>query len=178
MKIGVTELWKSKLKDNREVIIRFLTPDDEDGLYQMFSSMSEMALEWSMTPYTLEVIQRWISNLQNLIPLIAEHSNKVVGYAAIYKFPHPRRKGVGDLVIYLHQDFHNIGLGTAMTEKLLQLAKKENLHKIELQVVADNKVAIHLYEKFGFKIEGVGKDSFFSCDRKYHDMVYMGLVLD
>lgn len=80
-----------------------------------------------MAPYTMERIQRWIDNIQNLIPLEAEHQNKIVGYAGIYKFPHPRREGISDLAIYLHQDFHNVGLGTAMTEKLLQLARREEM---------------------------------------------------
>jgi len=172
------EMWKLKLKDGRDVILRFLAVEDRDGLFQLFSSMSNKALEWSMAPYTIEVIQRWIDNMQNLIPLVAEYNNKIVGYAAIYKFPHPRRKGIGDQLIYLHQDFHNVGLGTAMTEKLLQLAKKEEMHKIELYVVTDNKVAIHLYKKFGFQIEGISRDSFYGFDGKYYNMVKMGLILD
>jgi len=171
-------MWKLKLKDGRAVILRFLAVEDRDGLFQLFSSMSNKALEWSMAPYTIEVIQRWIDNMQNLIPLVAEYNNKIVGYAAIYKFPHPRRKGIGDQLIYLHQDFHNVGLGTAMTEKLLQLAKKEEMHKIELYVVTDNKVAIHLYKKFGFQIEGISRDSFYGFDGKYYNMVKMGLILD
>nr|MDO8099159.1 GNAT family N-acetyltransferase [Candidatus Njordarchaeota archaeon] len=171
-------MWKLKLKDGREVAVRLLTEKDKVELFEMFSSMSEKALEWSMAPYTMEVIERWTNNISNLIPLVAEYGSRIVGYASIYRFSHPRRKGVGDQGIYLHQDFHNVGLGTAMMGKLLQLAKKEDMHKIELTVVADNKVAIHLYEKLGFKVEGMSKDSFYGSDQKYHDMVHMGLTLD
>lgn len=170
-------MWKVKLKDGREVTIRFLTANDKEALFQMFSSMSSEALKWSMAPYTLEVIQRWINNIKNLIPLVAEYNNRIVGYASIYKFQHPRRKGIGDLAIYLHQDFHNVGLGTAMMKKLLQLAKEHKMHKLELYVVEDNKVAVALYKKFGFKIEGISKDSFFGSDGKYHNMIHMGLLL-
>lgn len=170
-------MWKIKLKDNREVTIKFLTVEDKERLFQLFSSMSDAALKWSMAPYSMEVIQRWISNLQNLISLTAEYKDRFVGYASIYMFQRSRRRGVGDLLVYLHQDFHNVGLGTAMTEKLLQLAKKERMHKIELQVVADNRAAIHLYEKFSFKIEGVSRESFLGSDGKYHDMLHMGLIL-
>jgi len=171
-------LWKVKLKDGREVTIRFLTANDKEALFQMFSSMSSEALKWSMAPYTLEVIQRWINNIKNLIPLVAEYNNRIVGYASIYKFQHPRRKGIGDLAIYLHQDFHNVGLGTAMMKKLLQLAKEHKMHKLELYVVEDNKAAVTLYKKFGFKIEGISKDSFFGSDGKYHNMLHMGLLLE
>jgi RimJ/RimL family protein N-acetyltransferase len=169
-------MWKANLKDGKEVTLRFLKANDGNELFQMFSSMSDGALEWSMAPYTMDVIQRWISNIQNLIPLVAEYGKKVVGYAVIYRFPAPRRKGIGDFAIYLHQDFHNVGLGTAMTERVLQLAKAERMHKIELSVVAENKNAIHLYKNLGFQIEGVTKDSFYGRDGKYHDLVHMGII--
>ena len=120
----VDEMWKAELKDKREVTLRFLTVDDKNRLFQMFSSISDEALKWSMAPYTIERIQRWINNIQNLIPFIAEHEGKIVGYSSIYRFPHPRRKGVGDLAIYLHQDFHNVGLGTAMTKNCFSLRKE------------------------------------------------------
>ena len=173
----VKEQWRLKLRDERRVTLRFLNVKDKDSLHQCFSSMSDETLKWSMAPYTMDKIQRWIDDIQNRISLVAEYKTKIVGYTGIYKFPHPRRKGIGDLVVYLHQDFHNVGLGTVMAEKLLELARREEMHKIELQVVADNTIAIHLYEKFDFRIEGISEDSFLGPDGEYHDMVHMGLVL-
>jgi RimJ/RimL family protein N-acetyltransferase len=64
-----------------------------------------------------------------------------------------------------------------MTERLLQLAKNEKMHRIELTVVAENKIALRLYGKLGFQIEGVSKDAFYSQDSKYHNIVNMGLIL-
>lgn len=91
-----------------------------------------------MATYAMERIHRWIGDIQNLIPLVAEYRGKIVGYATINKFAHPRRKEVSDLELYLHQNFHDVGLGTAMTKKLLRLARREEMHKIELQVVVEN----------------------------------------
>lgn len=131
-----------------------------------------------MPPYTRDRLEKgWFSNLQNLISLVAFHNDRIVGHAQILKFSHPRRKGTGDLLIYLHQDFHNAGLGTALLGELLKLARKEDMHRISIHVVADNKPALHLYGKFGFDIEGVMKDSYFGDDERYHDEVVMGLVL-
>lgn len=170
-------MWKTKLKNGKEVKLRLRKIDDSDNLFQMFSSMSEKSLEWSMAPYTKDVIERWMKDLPNIIPLVSEYQSKIVGQAVIYKFPHSRKKGVGEISVYLRDDFQNVGLGTALTKKILKLAKKENMHKIELGVVAENKIAIHLYEKCGFQIEGTIKDSFFGRDSKYHDVFKMGLVL-
>ncbi len=77
----------------------------------------------------------------------------------------------------MHDDFLNVGLGNVMTERLLKLAKKDKMHRIELSVVAENKIALHLYEKCGFQIEGISKDDFYGRDGKYHDVINMGLIL-
>ena len=84
-------MWLVNLKDCRKVTVRFLTSDDKERLIEMFGSMSDTALLWGMPPYNREVIERWINNIPNLIPLGAEENNHLVGYAAIYKYPHPRR---------------------------------------------------------------------------------------
>lgn len=171
-------MHKTKLKDGREVVIRFLTLEDKEKLVEMFACMSEDALRWGMPPYTREVIERWMKSIENLIPLVAEYNNRIVGYASIFRHPHPRRKGTGNLIIYLHQDFHKVGLGTTMLKYLLELAREEGMHRIGLHVIADNKAAIRLYEKFGFKVEGIMKDSYFGADGKYHDELVMGVILN
>jgi len=170
-------MWKVTLKDGRKLTLRFLTANDGERLFKMFSSMSNEALKWSRAPYTIDMVKRWIDNVPRSVPLVAEYDSRIVGIAVIFKFPDQSRKGTGDIAIYLHQDFHHVGLGTAMTERLLQLATKEKMHRISLTVVKENTIALALYKKFGFQIEGIGKDAFYACDGKYHDVVNMGLIL-
>jgi RimJ/RimL family protein N-acetyltransferase len=50
-----------------------------------------------------------------------------------------------------------------------------NLHRIELQVYADNARARRVYEKVGFKVEGCLRESHFKFGR-YLDMIHMGLL--
>ncbi len=49
------------------------------------------------------------------------------------------------------------------------------LHKISLDVLADNKNAIDLYQKIGFKEEGIFKYHFYYSN-KYYDVVRMALI--
>lgn len=171
------ESRKVRLKDDREIALRLLQLDDRDRLLGLFSTMSEKALEWGMPPYTKETIDRWMSNFERLIPLVAVYDEQIVGYVAIYKHMHPRERGVGDMGIYLHQDFHSVGLGTKMTELVLSIAKSQKLHRIGIHVVKDNKAAVALYKKIGFKVEGNLADAYFGADEKYHNMLVMGILL-
>jgi putative acetyltransferase len=165
-----------ELKDGRVVTLRLLETSDTDKLLDMFSKMSDKALEWGMPPYTRETIDRWVSNIERLIPLVAVFNEKIVGYAAVFKHTHSRERGVSDMGIYLHQDFHGVGLGTAMTETILSIAKQEGLHRIGLHVVEDNVAAVKLYKKLGFVIEGTIRDAYYGADGKYHNMLVMGIV--
>ena len=83
---------------------------------------------------------------------------------------------MSDLGIYLHQDFHNVGLGTIMTEIILSIAEEQGLHRIGLHVVEDNRAAVNLYKKLGFTIEGTMRDAYFGADNKYHNMLVMGIL--
>jgi GNAT superfamily N-acetyltransferase len=119
-------LYTAKLKDGRVVLIREFRMEDTEKLFQMYESLSAEAVRWGMPPYTRDRIEKWwLSNLQNLIPIVALHGDRIVGHAQIFTPAHTRRKGTADLAMYLHQDFHNVGLGAAMLPKLLELARRE-----------------------------------------------------
>lgn len=86
-------------------------------------------------------------------------------------------KGISSLIINLHQDFQNKGLGTAMIETIIDWAKSKGMHRIESSVVAEQKTAVRVYEKVGFRIEGVQSEAYCGEDGKYHDKLIMGLLL-
>ena len=166
------------LGDGRRVDIRPLQPSDRDELHGMYQSMSPEALRWSMAPYTEETIDRWIGNLSNLISLVAVHGGDIVGYASIQKFTHPRLRGTGELNIYLHQDYQGVGLGTAQMIMLMNAANEHGLHRINLEVVADNEAAVRLFRKFGFTLEGRRVDAYKAKDGALHDLLLMGKTLN
>jgi putative acetyltransferase len=166
-----------KLTDGRHVLLRELQIEDGDRLIEMYASLSNGTLRWGLPPYTEERVGRWLNSLQNLTAIVALDDGRIVGHAQIFKFTHPRRRGTADLLIYLHQDFHGVGLGSAMLAKLLELARRNGLHRLSLDVVAENRAVIRLYEKFGFKVEGVRKEAYLGEDGKRYDEIVMGLIL-
>jgi RimJ/RimL family protein N-acetyltransferase len=80
-----------KLKNGKTVLIREFREEDRAALAEMYASLSSEAFRWGMPPYDEEKIGKWMSNLPNLIFLVAVHGNRIIGDAHIYKLPHPRR---------------------------------------------------------------------------------------
>ncbi|HMR66031.1 MAG TPA: GNAT family N-acetyltransferase, partial [Anaerolineae bacterium] len=70
-------------------------------------------------------------------------------------------------------DWQGRGVGTALMQAAVDLADKWlNLTRLELNVFTDNALAIRLYEKFGFTIEGTQVDYAFR-DGRYIDSYLM-----
>jgi len=80
----------------------------------------------------------------------------VIGCAGLNIFPNPRMRHSASIGIMVHRDYQNQGVGSALMSTLLDLADNWlMLVRVELGVYADNERAIHLYEKLGFKTEGI-----------------------
>lgn len=143
----------------------------------MYAGLSQESLQWSMPPYNRQRIERWTSNPESSIILIALDNGRVVGHLQISIGLSPRFREMGDLFIYLHQDYQNIGLGAALMREGIKIARERHLHRVELTVVADNSRAIRLYEKVGFQREGLKRENYQGEDGKYHDEIVMGILL-
>src|SRR5947208_14073219 len=112
------------LKDGRSVRLATYRPEDKEALVSMYASMSPEAIKWGLPPYDRARIERWTTDLTNNITLLARLEQRVVGHLQLFRIPFERRKGVGEVFIYIHQDFQNIVHGTMLMKRALQLAKE------------------------------------------------------
>lgn len=165
------------LKNGRKVGLRSYLPSDREGLVSMYASLSAETLLWSMPPYNRQRVERMTSYLENSINLVALDEGKIVGHLQISIGTSPRFREMGDLFIYLHQDYQNLGLGAALMTEAIRLARERGMHRVELTVVANNHRAIRLYEKVGFQREGLKRENYHGEDGRYHDEIVMGLLL-
>lgn len=68
-----------------------------------------------------------------------------------------KMKHYGTIGISVLKEYWGKGIATLLLEKLVCWAKEKGIKKINLDVFENNKRVIKLYEKFGFKLEGVQK---------------------
>jgi L-phenylalanine/L-methionine N-acetyltransferase len=104
--------------------------------------------------------------------LVAEIDGKVVGNAGL-QLNRGRRAHSGSIGMAVRDDFQGRGVGTALMRALMDLADNwYNLLRIDLQVYTDNEAGIHLYQRFGFVIEGTLR-SYAYRDGEFVDAYYM-----
>ena len=77
-----------------------------------------------------------------------------------------------------NKEQQNKGIGTFAIREILKHAfMNMNLHRVELDVLADNLRARHLYEKMGFVLEGTKRKASFK-DGDYRDVCMYAILKD
>lgn len=106
---------------------------------------------------------------------VAVAGERVVGWCDITPETLPGFTHCGHLGMGVHRDFRGQGIGSRLLQATVEKAQAIGLERIELEVYASNKVAIELYKRAGFVVEGVRKQGR-KVDTVYDDVVEMGLL--
>ena len=107
---------------------------------------------------------------------VAEIAGELIGFITASRGNANRIKHRAYVVMGIKKEFHGRGVGTELLYELERWAARCGIRRLELTVMVHNVKAISLYEKFGFVIEGVKKDSM-CIDGEYVDEYYMGKIL-
>lgn len=124
--------------------------------------------------------EQQIAFLRNIIAndlcqFVALLDDVVVGWCDILPTHGEARAHVGTLGIGLVPEARHVGIGAKLIEAALAKAKEKGLSRIELTVRLDNANAKALYERFGFKLEGVNRNDLF-VDGRFYDTYSMALI--
>ena len=107
---------------------------------------------------------------------VLEDDGVLVGYGSVIGGHLKRNSHKASVVTGILQSHAGRGAGSSLFQRLLEWTKTSSLHRLELTVMKHNVRAIGLYQKFGFEIEGMKKDSLL-IDGQYVDEYLMGCVL-
>jgi putative acetyltransferase len=158
------------------LVIRASRPDDAEAMGEMIALPGFRAGTLRLPYPRPEQTRSWLENQSSdTVNLMALLDGRIVGNAGLNRHGGRRAHAAG-LGIGIHDDFVGRGIGTALIGELVDVADNWlNLKRLELNVYTDNSVAIRLYEKFGFKREGVFV-SYAYRDGAYVDSLAMARV--
>lgn len=147
-KLSIGTIEKKDLKNLKDfqVFINFLVEEDAKIL------MNEKATLKDEKEFISDALKS-IKNKSKVF-VIARDGDKIAGNTSIEK-QRWRRNYMGHFGIAIAQEYRGIGLGKHLISEVIKSAKKEfgpGLKVIQLEVLANNKPAIALYKKMGFKI--------------------------
>ena len=86
---------------------------------------------------------------------IAEDEAALVGYILVLGNPYKKKLHAVELVLGVLEEYRGHGIGKKLIAAAESWAKGHNIHRIELTVNPRNSIALELYKKLGFEIEGL-----------------------
>ena len=160
------EFWRNSnrviLKDGTFIELRPEIKEDLEAVWDMFSSLSPKPLHFLPMPFTRERVEVWFKNIDYAknLPILGimetpDDGYRVISSSTLSFFEQDCYRHKATFGITVHDDYQNLGLGTILTNYMLMIASSKNIKKVELDVVSHNSRAIKVYERCGFKKEGV-----------------------
>ena len=173
------------LKNGKEALLRNGDAADGRVVYEVFNAChaeTDYLLSYpdenSFDPEQESQFLEEKTKSRDEIEIIAIVDGKVAGTAGIetvgrkHKLRHRAELGISIL-----KEYWGLGLGKALTKACIQCAREAGYTQVELNVVAENAAAIHLYQSLGFEIFGRNPRGFNSRISGYQELVYMRLEL-
>jgi len=162
------------------VKIRKALPSD---IRQIIKNMKAVAKEKQyifiekVTSHTVDEYRQLVKDDDCLV-LVAEADGKTVGHLTLSLYGDvDKARHVRDVSMLIIDDYRGMGIGTQLLEAAIIWARsKRDIKKLVLGVFSNNKQAFKLYQKMGFKLDGVKKQQYF-INGKYEDEINMALFL-
>jgi putative acetyltransferase len=116
---------------------------------------SLMQLPWASEGVWRSRLDEHTPSAQTDLRIVAEMGGQVVGSGGLHPAAQLRRRHAAMLGISVAASSQGQGVGRALMQAMCSYADEwGQILRIELTVFADNHRAIHLYESFGFRLEG------------------------
>ena len=174
------------LKDGRACILR--NASEQDGkavldIYILTHSETDYLLSYAdesgMTEEKEAQYLKEKAESSNEVELLAEVDGNIVGIAGIGSIGKKDKvKHRASYGISVAKDWWGLGIGRGLTEACIACARIAGYAQLELDVVAENRNAMALYESMGFTEYGRNPKGFRSRFSGWQELVLMRLELD
>jgi RimJ/RimL family protein N-acetyltransferase len=174
-----TELRSSALIDP-VITTRSSTAEDAEAVSACVDAVSRERRHLGNTSgFSEEQTRAFISSLSDSggIQIVVVAEGKIVGWCDVTPLPFEGMRHVGRLGMGLLPPFRGQGIGRRLVREILSHVFGKGLTRVELEVFASNKIAVGLYEREGFVIEGRKRFARF-LDGVTDDILIMGCLRD
>lgn len=173
-----------QLKNGKEAVLR--SPRREDAAV-MVENLRQTAAETEFllrcpeeVTMTVEQEEKFIQSInqsENNWMILCEVDGQYAGNCHLQLYTKLKIRHRGTVAIGLSKAFWNMGIGTAMFEEMIAIARENGAAMLELAVDACNERGVALYRKMGFREYGLLPNATRVKDGSLHDEIMMLLEL-
>jgi ribosomal protein S18 acetylase RimI-like enzyme len=156
-----------------EFAVRPASVDDARALAELFAAVAEER-DGIATEPPVDIDQRAAQFARgSASSVVAVAGSQLIGMLHVQVSPH----GFGEIGMLVDRDWRGRGVGSALIQAAIGLAREQGLHKLSLEVFAHNTAAIALYRKCGFVEEGRRTGQYRRSGGELWNSIVMGLAL-
>ena len=137
------------------LIIRFAEVDDTADIFSLINELASYEKLSHLITTSIDELKVNLFGKEKFVEiLIAEYDNKIVGQALFFKnfSTFLGKPGIYLEDLFVKPDFRGKGIGKALLEKIISIAKERNYGRVEWSVLDWNESAIDFYNKMGAEI--------------------------
>lgn len=161
------------LKTGEKAVFRAPTTEDASAMLDYLRTVvaeTEFLLRTPEDPLPdLESEKRFLENAaagEGSVMIVCEMDGIVVGNCSMNRGRHVKDRHRAEIGIALRQAYWGRGIGTAMFQELIRIAKEWGLEQMELAFIEGNDRGRALYEKMGFQIYAEHPNAIHLPDRR------------
>jgi len=151
-----------QLKNKQTATLRPIRPEDEPLIIKFHKDLSlETVRQRYLKAVNYEervaherLVRICFNDYDREIALVVEANQEILGVIRLTKIAGSRD---ATFALIVKDQWQNMGIGTKLMEKILEVSKKENIERVYSQMLEENFQMKKLCEHFGFQLKTEGK---------------------
>ncbi|MFS0672119.1 GNAT family N-acetyltransferase [Ornithinibacillus sp. 179-J 7C1 HS] len=169
-------------KQGKTIYLRQLMKVDNTSIYKAVQDEEIRYMTGTRNNFTMEQLNEHVDrtstdNSRYDFAICLNETDEIIGDLTILDVDENNKKAAFRIALH-DKKYFNKGYGTEAVNLALSFTFEElKLHRLQLEVYSHNKRAIKAYEKAGFKVEGILRDSLL-YNESYSDEIVMGILAE
>ena len=141
-----------KLRDGTSVEVRALTRADADESFAFFQKLQpEDQAYLRVKVIDRKIVEQRLQKNANVRRIAAVVEGKIIADAALELNPYGWKRHLAEYRIIVASDYKRLGLGMVMAGELYELAIKEKVEEMVVELMSPQVEAKKIFERLGFK---------------------------
>jgi acyl-CoA hydrolase/GNAT superfamily N-acetyltransferase len=163
------------LEDGVKVFFRPIKPTDEAMMQELFYSLSEDSIYYRFFHRTQVMPHKKVQRFTTIdyqkdmaiVGLVEEDGREKI--IAVGRYSLEPESTMAEVALLVQDDWQGKGIGTWLLKYLIQIAKSRKVAGFKAQVMADNRVPLHMAHKSGYTVETTLEDGVFTVSFKFQE---------
>ncbi|MBK7632716.1 MAG: GNAT family N-acetyltransferase [Ignavibacteriales bacterium] len=137
---------------NNQIVIRFANKEDVPAIFSLIEELAEFEKLSNQIRTNEAELKQTLFGVERFVEiLIAEFDGQIVGQALFFKnfSTFLGKPGIYLEDLYVKPKMRGKGVGKALLDKIISIAKERNYGRVEWSVLDWNESAINFYKKIG-----------------------------